>query len=65
MLWSPVELLKLRAQLQTSRAGVPGHLNPAALAGQVLAAEGLPGLYRGFGLTVLRDVPSFALYFFL
>ncbi|GIL90133.1 hypothetical protein Vretifemale_17806 [Volvox reticuliferus] len=64
-LWSPVELLKLRAQLQTATPGSPGYRNPAALAAQVLRQDGVAGLYRGFTLTVIRDVPSYAMYFWL
>ncbi|KAG2491913.1 hypothetical protein HYH03_009861 [Edaphochlamys debaryana] len=64
-LWSPVELLKLRAQLQTAPRGSPAYLNPAQLAVQVLRADGVRGLYRGFNLTVVRDVPSYAMYFWL
>ncbi|KXZ55817.1 hypothetical protein GPECTOR_2g1368 [Gonium pectorale] len=64
-LWSPVELLKLRAQLQTATRGSAGYLNPAGLAAQVLRQDGVAGLYRGFTLTVIRDVPSYAMYFWL
>ncbi|EFJ46051.1 hypothetical protein VOLCADRAFT_32074, partial [Volvox carteri f. nagariensis] len=64
-LWSPVELLKLRAQLQTATPGSAGYRNPAALAAQVLRQDGVAGLYRGFTLTVVRDVPSYAMYFWL
>ncbi|GFR47867.1 hypothetical protein Agub_g9676, partial [Astrephomene gubernaculifera] len=64
-LWSPVELLKLRSQLQTATRGSPGYRNPAALAAQVVRTEGVVGLYRGFTLTLVRDVPSFAMYFWL
>jgi solute carrier family 25 carnitine/acylcarnitine transporter 20/29 len=28
-------------------------------------AEGITGLYRGFGITLLRELPSFAGYFFI
>eukprot|EP00198_Chlamydomonas_reinhardtii_P009589 XP_001698926.1 carnitine/acylcarnitine translocase [Chlamydomonas reinhardtii] len=64
-LWSPVELLKLRAQLQTASPGTAGYCNPAALAAQVVRQDGVAGLYRGFTLTVVRDVPSYAMYFWL
>lgn len=53
-LWSPVELLKLRAQLQTVAPGTPGYRNPAQLAVGVLRQDGVAGgLARGVGCGML------------
>lgn len=48
-LWSPVELLKLRAQLQTASPGTAGYCNPAALAAQVVRQDGVAGEPGGRG----------------
>jgi hypothetical protein len=39
----PVDLLKIRMQLQTAVRGAPGYIGPLALLGSVLRAEGLRG----------------------
>mmetsp|Transcript_25701 Transcript_25701/g.66168 ORF Transcript_25701/g.66168 Transcript_25701/m.66168 type:complete len:341 (-) Transcript_25701:682-1704(-) len=76
-IWSPVELIKLRLQLQRdaspSRQVVAGGraawtTGPVAsgslgMLRQVMQHEGLRGLYRGFTVSMLRDVPSYGIYF--
>ncbi|CAH2068021.1 unnamed protein product [Thlaspi arvense] len=59
LLLSPVELIKIRLQLQqqSSKSG------PISLAKSILRREGLKGLYRGLTITVLRDAPAHGLYF--
>eukprot|EP00891_Asterochloris_glomerata_P004551 jgi/Astpho2/4551/Aster-00134 len=59
----PTELLKIRLQLQTATPGMPGYVGPIRLLRQVLYREGLTGLYRGTGVTLIRDFPSFGVYF--
>jgi len=65
LLISPVELIKIRLQLQKNI----GHFSenkrsaPMSLAKNIWKNEGLRGIYRGFGITVLRDAPALALYF--
>ncbi|KAL4859060.1 Mitochondrial arginine transporter BAC2 [Chlorella vulgaris] len=59
----PVDLLKIRMQLQTAVRGAPGYIGPLALLGSVLRAEGLRGLYRGTTITCIRDLPSHGVYF--
>ncbi|KAL4386798.1 hypothetical protein GQ457_09G006960 [Hibiscus cannabinus] len=64
---SPVELVKIRLQLQnTSFPGsqsVSAHAGPISVARTILKTEGLRGLYRGFTITALRDAPSHGFYF--
>lgn len=66
---SPVELVKIRLQLQTRtakgsasiKAGT--HNGPLDVARATLKAEGWRGLYRGLTITVLRDAPAHGMYF--
>lgn len=67
LLLSPVELIKIRLQLQT----VDGRRHhrqcdsegPLMIAKRILQTEGLPGIYRGFSITILRDAPAHGVYF--
>jgi hypothetical protein len=59
----PIELLKIKLQLQTAAPGSPGYRGPLAMAAALLRADGPAGLFRGTSITVLRDVPSFGAYF--
>ncbi|KAJ0962920.1 hypothetical protein J5N97_028042 [Dioscorea zingiberensis] len=65
LMLSPVELIKIRLQLQT--AGDQHHLNkregPLEIAKRILRNEGVRGLYRGLSITVLRDAPAHGVYF--
>lgn len=58
---TPVELVKIRLQLYSSTAQT--QIGPFALARSILRTEGIGGLYRGLGITILRDAPAHALYF--
>jgi len=60
---SPVELLKIRQQLQRSTPGSADYVGPLGMLRRVLRDEGAPGLFRGCGITLLRDTPSYGLYF--
>lgn len=60
---APVELLKIRQQLQTVPVGRPGYIGPIRLLRTILAQEGLRGLYRGGAVTLARDIPSHGVYF--
>lgn len=55
----PVDLVKLQQQTATG-AAAPGTLQ---LAASIVRREGLRGLYRGTGVTLIRDVPSSGVYF--
>jgi solute carrier family 25 (mitochondrial carnitine/acylcarnitine transporter), member 20/29 len=60
---TPVDLLKIRLQLQTAVPHTPGYLGPLALLRNILATEGPRGLYRGTVITAIRDIPSHGVYF--
>lgn len=62
----PTEVVKTRSQTSTfGKSSFPSLI----AAQQTFCAEGLPGFYRGFGITVARDLPftaiEFPLYEFL
>ncbi|GAB5592025.1 hypothetical protein Unana1_06925 [Umbelopsis nana] len=66
----PVELLKVKLQTQSAAGviGANGKLEPPYKGVidcgiRTIRANGFAGLYRGLGITLLRDVPSFASYF--
>ena len=67
MMLSPVELIKIRLQLQNTNystsQSASSHTGPISVAKSILKTEGLRGLYRGFTITVLRDAPSHGFYF--
>ena len=68
---SPTELAKIRIQMsglgqtrsdyRTKPHRYTGSLNCLA---QVIRQEGLQGVYKGLGTTLLREVPAFSTYFF-
>jgi solute carrier family 25 carnitine/acylcarnitine transporter 20/29 len=60
---APVDLLKIRLQLQEAMPGRRGYVGPLPLLRSVLRAEGAAGLWRGTAVTAVRDVPSYGLYF--
>ncbi|KAM9253905.1 solute carrier family 25 member 48 isoform 1-T1 [Dugong dugon] len=77
-LGGPVDLIKIRLQMQTQPFREANlHLKPRAVAlGEqpayhgpvrcmttIVRSEGLGGLYRGAGAMLLRDVPGYCLYF--
>lgn len=71
LITSPMELTKTRMQMQSavppsgSTAASPLYRGAVDCARRIYAAEGMRGLYRGFGVTAMRDVPGFASYFVL
>lgn len=52
----PLRSVELREQQSGSRG-------PVHCISTILQSEGIPGLYRGAGAMVLRDVPGYTLYF--
>ncbi|PKU86368.1 Mitochondrial arginine transporter BAC2 [Dendrobium catenatum] len=65
-LLSPVELVKIRLQLQTlnhHHHSCGKSEGPLTIAKRILQTEGLRGIYRGFAITILRDAPAHAVYF--
>lgn len=63
LLLSPVELIKIRLQLHNLGQMTESRTGPVMLAKNIWRKEGLRGLYRGLGVTVMRDGPSHGLYF--
>ncbi|KAK4410562.1 Mitochondrial arginine transporter BAC2 [Sesamum angolense] len=67
LLLSPVELVKIRLQLQArsgDKSNASGsHKGPLDVARSIFRSEGWVGLYRGLTITVLRDAPAHGVYF--
>ncbi|PKA63471.1 Mitochondrial arginine transporter BAC2 [Apostasia shenzhenica] len=65
VLLSPVELVKIRLQLQMTghRQSRGNSQGPLTIANTILKSEGLRGIYRGFLITILRDSPAHGVYF--
>ncbi|KAJ3366670.1 hypothetical protein GGF32_003314 [Allomyces javanicus] len=67
LLSCPMELLKVRMQAQPlagSSASVPRYTGVVDCLIKTVRADGLRrGIYRGWTMTALRDMPSFAAYF--
>ena len=59
VLVTPIEVLKIRLQVQKGRRAQ----GPLALAANILSTEGVRGLFRGTGVTLLRDTPSTGVYY--
>ncbi|XP_076651307.1 mitochondrial basic amino acids transporter isoform X2 [Halictus rubicundus] len=57
---SPIELAKTRIQLQTSSGQFSG---PLQYLKHTYKYEGYRGVFKGFNITVLREAPSFGVYF--
>lgn len=66
LITSPVDMLKIRAQVVVGGARGPVR-SPCAMeiARRAIRSGGLPGLFNGLGATLLRDVPSYGAYFYL
>ncbi|XP_072697185.1 solute carrier family 25 member 48 isoform X4 [Canis lupus baileyi] len=77
-LGAPVDLIKIRLQMQTQpfreanlalkpRAVAlgkqPVYQGPVHCIATIVRTEGLAGMYRGVGAMLLRDVPGYCLYF--
>lgn len=60
---SPMELAKTRLQLQHDKIGCTKFRGPVQCLSYIYRCEGLPGIFRGLGITAVRDVPGFAVYF--
>lgn len=64
LILSPVELLKIRLQLQNkSNPTTVHHKGPIDMARSIVGAQGMRGIYRGLGITVMRDAPAHGVYF--
>uniref|UniRef100_A0A1B0DF90 Mitochondrial basic amino acids transporter n=1 Tax=Phlebotomus papatasi TaxID=29031 RepID=A0A1B0DF90_PHLPP len=62
---SPMELIKMRLQLQSesSLGGRVKFKGPLSCLLHIWHHEGLRGVYRGLGITAARDLPGFSSYF--
>lgn len=64
MFWSPIEMIKLQMQMQTLPRGDPAHIRgPWRMASHIIRTRGFSDLYRGFNVTLMRDLPSYGVYF--
>ncbi|GKB85792.1 mitochondrial arginine transporter BAC2 [Tanacetum coccineum] len=65
LMLSPIELIKIRLQLQTQSENGSQHKQkgPLSVAKNILKTEGYRGLYRGLTITALRDAPAHGFYF--
>lgn len=62
---SPMELAKTRMQLQSHMPVDAQFKSPLECVRHIYRNEGPRGLFRGMGITAVRDVPGFASYFVL
>ncbi|KAJ2879533.1 hypothetical protein FB639_003064 [Coemansia asiatica] len=63
ILASPVELLKVRLQVQYSDAGSAVFSGPVALGRHLASQFGLRGIMWGFWATVAREIPAYAAFY--
>jgi solute carrier family 25 carnitine/acylcarnitine transporter 20/29 len=56
----PIELVKIRLQNQAKERVYNGNID---LIQKIWKNYGWRGFYRGFGMTVLRETPSYGVYF--
>ncbi|KAI9205110.1 mitochondrial carrier domain-containing protein [Polychytrium aggregatum] len=62
----PMELVKIRLQNQFSTpsgSSAPYYRGPLDCCSKIYRAEGIRGFYRGFGCTLIRETPSYGVYF--
>ncbi|KAJ0755475.1 putative mitochondrial carrier protein [Helianthus annuus] len=63
LMLSPIELIKIRLQLQTRIQHKHMEKGPLSVARSIITTEGWRGMYRGLTITALRDAPSHGFYF--
>jgi Mitochondrial carrier protein len=62
----PSDLIKCKMQVDQGWAGKASRYSSSVdCFSKVYRSEGIRGLYKGFGVTTLREVPAFGLYFFV
>ena len=60
----PADLIKCKLQVDMAN-GKRAYGGNMDCINQVYRSEGIAGLYKGFGVTALREVPAFGVYFFV
>eukprot|EP00540_Astrosyne_radiata_P023383 CAMPEP_0116830928 /NCGR_PEP_ID=MMETSP0418-20121206/5044_1 /TAXON_ID=1158023 /ORGANISM="Astrosyne radiata, Strain 13vi08-1A" /LENGTH=274 /DNA_ID=CAMNT_0004460103 /DNA_START=131 /DNA_END=955 /DNA_ORIENTATION=+ len=63
LLMAPSERIKCLLQIQTNVGGVPKYNGMLDCAAKVYQEGGIRSLFRGFGATLLRDVPGSVVWF--
>lgn len=68
LILTPVELVKIRLQLQnnsyTKLHQADPYKGPVSVVKNIFKTEGLKGMYRGLTITLLRDAPAHGFYFY-
>ncbi|KAG8983501.1 hypothetical protein FRB90_005944 [Tulasnella sp. 427] len=59
----PLDVVKTKLQAQKAPKGSPGYLGVSATVRGILLRDGVKGLYRGLGPTMLGYLPTWAIYF--
>ncbi|XJO73684.1 hypothetical protein BDV3_004626 [Batrachochytrium dendrobatidis] len=59
---SPMELVKIRLQNQ-DKASAQLYKGPVDCLRKIVAKQGIRGLYKGLGTTIVRETPSYGAYF--
>ncbi|GMH33585.1 hypothetical protein BSKO_01419 [Bryopsis sp. KO-2023] len=61
---APVDVLKIRLQVQKAVPGDASYQGPIKMLANVIKNEGPRGLFRGLTVTILRDIPAYGAYFY-
>ncbi|KAI3773366.1 hypothetical protein L1987_47893 [Smallanthus sonchifolius] len=60
---TPIELIKIRLQLENPTTHEQPKNGPSNVAKHIIQTEGWKGMFRGLTMTVIRDAPSYGVYF--
>ncbi|KAK2708020.1 mitochondrial basic amino acids transporter-like [Artemia franciscana] len=60
---SPMELVKTRLQVQSQIPGAQISEGPVDCLKKIWRSYGIRGVYQGFGITCVREIPAFGIYF--
>jgi hypothetical protein len=61
----PADLVKCKLQVDHAGGGKPTYAGNIDCIRHIVRTEGVGGLYKGFAVTALREVPAFGIYFFV
>ncbi|EKM49526.1 uncharacterized protein PHACADRAFT_214085 [Phanerochaete carnosa HHB-10118-sp] len=59
----PLDVIKTKLQAQQTRSGQKGYHGIVGLVKNIIKHDGIRGLYRGLGPTILGYLPTWAIYF--